>query len=779
MWRKMTKLGLLTLAMLTPPAVLLAQNPARGIKFERLSREQGLSQSTVFCILQDRQGFMWFGTEDGLNKYDGYNFTIYRHDALDSSSLLGNSVFSIYEDHTGTLWIGTDNGLNRFDRDPDSPSTRFNGKSGQFIHIVNDPKNPHSLSGNLVSSIYEDHTGTLWIGTSNGLNRFDRPDSSLKEPNGKSGQFTRFANDPNNPYSLSNNSITSIYEDSAAGNTLWIGTNGGGLNKLDREKEQFSRFVNDPNNPYSLSNNNITSIYEDFAAGNTLWIGTAGGGLNRFDREKAQFTRFVNDPNNPHSLSHNDVRSLYVDSASRNTLWIGTQGGGLNRFDRPDSPNIKPHETSGQFTRFVNDPNNPHSLSNNRIASIYEDHAGTLWIGTLAGGLNKFDREKERFIHFANDPTNPNSLSENTIWSIYEDSLPLRGTGRNTLWIGTSNGLNRFDRPDSSLKEPNGKSGQFTRFVNDPNNPHSLSHNRVSAIYEDHTGTLWIGTWRGGLNRFDREKAQFTRFVHDPKNPHSLSSNSIMFIYEDSASRTLWIGTNNGGLNKLVLKGSDRDKEQFTRFVNDPKNPHSLSDNRVLSIYEDPSTSTLWIGTMGGLNRFDRDTPTGAAEQFTHYTEKDGLPNEVIYGILADDHGRLWLSTNKGLSCFDPQRGAFKNYDVTDGLQSNQFTFYAYFKSSRSGEMFFGGLNGFNVFHPDSIKDNPYIPPVVITAFKRYNTDQAEGVAIEEKGISEKQKIKLSYKDNILSFEFAALSFRNNFKNQYAYKLEGYSDKWI
>ncbi len=783
-WRVILLFCLLALATLNPPAFLLAQN--RPVKFERLSREQGLSQSSVRCIMQDRQGFMWFGTEDGLNKYDGYNFTVYKHDALDSTSLSDNLVTSIYEDSASrnTLWIGTmGGGLNKFDREkeqfthyvndpknPHSPSNhsirsiyedragtlwigteggglnKFDRGKEQFIRCyVNDPKNPHSLSNNIIWSIYEDRAGTLWIGTEGGLNKFDRE----KE------QFTHYVNDPNNPYSLSNNIIASIYEDSASRNTLWIGTRNG-LNRFDRERAQFTRFVNDPKNPLSLGENDIGPIYEDQAG--TLWIGTWGGGLNKLDREKEQFIRFVNDPNNPHSLSDNFVFSLYIDYSG--ILWIGTWQGGLNKFDHKKE----------QFTHYVNDPKNPHSLSYNSIASIYEDRAGTFWIGTWGGGLNKFDREKEQFTHFVNDPNNPHSLSNNIIFSILEDSLAT--AGRNTLWIGTlGGGLNKLVlNPAAGGGEGSDREkAQFTHYLNDPKNPHSLSNNSIWSIYADHSGTLWIGTSGGGLNKFDREKEQFTHYINDPNNPYSLSDNAVMSIYEDNAG-TLWIGTGGGGLNKF-----DHEKEQFIHYVNDPKNPHSLSNNIIPSIYEDHA-GTLWIATLGGLNKFDHESG-----RFTRYTEKDGLPNNGVIGILEDNNGHLWLSTNKGISCFDPPRLAgktFRNYDVGDGLQSNEFNAWAYHKS-KSGEMFFGGINGFNVFHPDSIKDNPYLPPVVITAFKRYNTDETAELAIEEKGISVKPAIKLTYKDNFLLFEFAALSFRRPEKNQYAYKLEGYSDKWI
>ncbi|NUO81785.1 hypothetical protein HUU05_17075, partial [candidate division KSB1 bacterium] len=278
----------------------------------------------------------------------------------------------------------------------------------------------------------------------------------------------------------------------------------------------------------------------------------------------------------------------------------------------------------------------------------------------------------------------------------------------------TSGGLVRLQRDEQ---------GQYQRtvFKHDSQNPNSLGSDNIRPLYVDRSGTLWVGTWRDGLQQFDEQTGQFQRFVHDEKNPHSLSNNVIRSLYEDRAGR-------------------------------------------------------LWIGTDGGLNLFDR-----ATKQFKHYTERDGLPNNAIWGILEDARGRLWLSTNNGISRFDPHASAgsaFKDYTVGDGLSHQEFNRGAWFKSN-AGEMFFGGMNGVTAFHPDSIKDNPFIPPVVITAFKRYNTDEAEGVAIVEKGIFARQEIKLSYKDNIVSFEFAALNFRNPKKNQYAYKLEGYREQWI
>jgi PAS domain S-box-containing protein len=744
--------------------VYAAQNK---LQFKRLTVNQGLSQSGIACILQDTQGFMWFGTQDGLNKYDGYNFTVYKHDELDSYSLSDNWINSIYEDKSGTLWIGTDSGgLNKFDRQTD-----------EFTHYQHDPDNPNSLGANRVLSIYEDKSGSLWIGTdSGGLNKFDR----------QTEQFTHYTHNTHDPNSLGNNTVLSIFEDKLG--IFWIGTNGGGLNKFDRETAQFTHYTYDPADSNSLSSTSVLTIYEDLSG--SLWIGTNGGGLNKFDRETAQFIHYIHDPDNPNSLNHTTVSSIaedrfgnlwlattswysnsygkgldkftpktgqfthYIhDPANPNSLsdnpvisvlrgnseilWIGTSAGGINTLDQKDH----------KFTHYTHDPANPNSLTDNTVMSIYEDQSGMIWIGTDDGGLTKFERKTGKFTHYQHEPDNPNSLSSDNVWATYEDR-------NGTFWVGTfGSGLDKFDR----------ETQQFTHYTHNPNNPNSLSDNTVASIYEDHFGNLWIGTLSGGLNKFERETGNFTHYTSDPNNLHSLSDNNIFLIYEDQ-SNILWISTLNGGLNKF-----DQKTGEFTHYKHDPHNRNSLSYNRIVSMHEYPA-GTLWIGTYGGgLDKFDT-----ASETFTHYTEKDGLPNNSVVGILADDEGNLWLSTGKGLSKFNPQTETFRNYDVSDGLQGNEFDGVKAYLKSKTGEMFFGGLNGFNAFYPEQVKDNPHIPPIVLTDFKKIDESVKLDIAI-----SETKEIKFSYKDNFFGFEFAALDYTNPKKNQFAYKLEGFDKDWI
>ena len=729
-------------------------------KLESITIENGLSQNSINCILQDNKGFMWFGTQDGLNKYDGYRFTFYKHYMDDPNSISDNFILSIYQDKSNIIWVGTNGGgLNRYD-----PRLEL---WEQYTHTN---QNPKSLSSNFIYVIYEDSEGKLWIGTDEGLNRFDR----------KTKAFHRYKHNPDDLQSLSDNFVYSIVEDHRG--HLWIGT-AGGLNRLDRETGRFSHYAHDPNDQRSLSDNTVYAICEDQRG--SLWIGTAQG-LNRFDPEKEHFTQYLHNPHNNHSLSHHSVRTIYEDS--RGTLWVGTDDG-LNHLSR----------NSEKFVHYKHNPDDLNSLSNSIIRAIYEDRSGILWIGTFGGGINRISREKEKFALFRNDPNNPNSLSSNSVWSIHEDR-------EGTIWIGTDHGLNKYDRDN----------GTYVHYKHDPNDISSLSQGIVRSIDEDRSGILWIGTYGGGLNRFEETEGRFIHYQHDPDDPNTLSNDYIRIVYEDR-SNDLWVGTNDG-LNKW-----DRQSGKFVRYQHNFSNPHSLSNDRVRSIYEDKS-GHLWIGTYGGLNQFDRETgqfthykndpksPTSLSndrvsiyedpsgflwigtlggglnqfhrerKQFTHYTEKDGLPNNSVYGILGDDSGHLWISTNNGLSKFNPETKTFQNYDFHDGLQSNEFNGGAYCKT-RAGEMFFGGVNGLNSFFPDSIKADRYNPPVVITDFHILNQRVPIGVNrdgrdILKESITETKFIQLSHKEKVISFEFAALHYAISDKYEYAYIMEGFDPDW-
>jgi len=472
-----------------------------------------------------------------------------------------------------------------------------------------------------------------------------------------------------------------------------------------------------------------------------LWIGTLGEGLNRYDPENDRFIQYVNNPGDPYSLSHNGIRSIYEDRAR--LLWIGTWSGGLNKCDREK----KKFEL---YQKVLNDPN---SLSDNVVRAVLEDPLGALWIGTFGGGLNRLNRETGQYTHYRHNPKDPGSLSHDRIYALYQDRSGI-------IWVGTANGiLEKFD-------------SKTERFIHYRHDPLGLNMPRMMSILEDSSGTLWIGTRGGGLDKFDRETGTFTHYHNDPNDANSLETNDVYVIYEaPSEPGILWIGAFSGGLYKF-----DPAKEQFTHYIHDPADPESLCSNEVISIYED-LRGQLWIGTDSGLNKFNRKDAS-----FTSYTKKDGLPNEVIYGILEDHNGNLWFSTNKGLSKFDPLSETFKNYDVSDGLQSNEFNGGAYYKNEK-GELFFGGINGLNAFYPERIKDNPFIPPVVITDFLISNKKvpvgaMEDGRTILRKSITEAKQIELTHKDDVFSLEFAALHFASPEKNEFAYMMDGLDDEW-
>jgi ligand-binding sensor domain-containing protein/signal transduction histidine kinase len=695
-------------------------------KFENISVDQGLSQSSVYCILQDSKGLMWFGTEDGLNRYDGYNFTVFKHDPDDPNSLSSNFVLDIYEDWEGKMWVGTQQGLDRYDRESDQWShfpldqvrTILEDNSG--VLWVGSQAGLYSFDKELdglkrqnsdrIYTVYQDSTGTLWVGTDRGFYKVDEGGDKI----------VHYQHSERDPKSLVDNLVRTIFEDHQG--RLWIGTSGG-LDRFDRATETFTHFQYDENDRHSLRHNDVWAIYEDLSG--VLWVGTDGGGLDRFDPAYERFIHYQNVTDDPNSLSSNMLRAISQDRGG--VLWIGTNAGGISKVDVAQKG----------FTHYQKEASKYNTLSHNLVLSFFEDYSQILWIGTGGGGLNRFDRHLDLFTSYRHDPEDPASLSDDFVTSVYVDR-------EGVLWAGTARGgLNAFDR----------FTGGFTHFVNDPADPDSLAHNTVWVILEDRQGTLWIGTGGGGLDAFVRNEKRFDHYS-------GLSSNFVSVLYEDQDGQ-LWVGTDGGGINKL-----DRQNKTFTHYTHDPYNQQSLSSDNILAIYQD-GEGDFWIGTNGGgLNKFDPQTNT-----FSHYRERDGLPNDVVYGILGDDEGMLWLSTNKGLSRFDPRTGVFRNYDVRDGLQSNEFNANAYFKNQRE-EMFFGGVNGFNVFKSDQIQDNPYQPPIVLTSLT-----QAGGSVDLGRAVDSATEATFYWPNNFFEFEFAALSYSHPEKNQYAFMLEGFRDE--
>ncbi len=745
--------ALLLVAMLLSQAWQPVQAQSASLRFDMLTVEDGLSQSTVRAIFQDAQGFMWFGTEDGLNKYDGYTFTIYNHNPEDLTSLSDNTITAIYQDSLGSLWIGTASGLDRFE-----PETET------FAHYLFHPNQPGSLRGTSVTAIVEDEQGSLWISTADGgLNRY--------QP--QTNDFARYAHNPLNPSSLISDQVQALAADYKGG--LWIGTYEG-LDYLDTQTGRFTHFMYDPTNPRSLSDDRVLAVFIDRTG--ILWAGTEEGGLNRYNPADGNFTRYMNRADNPYTISGNQVRAIYEDQNGR--LWVGGHDG-VNLFHRRDD----------YFTRYQHDPNDTHSLSNDNVLSIYADRSGVLWIGTFGGGLSKYVQNNDRFTLYQHRPNLLTSLSDDVVYAIYED----RG---GAVWVGTMDGgLNRLD-PESGnffsyqysaddpgslssndvraiLEDRQGRlwvgtyggglnlldpdTNRFTRYLHRDSDPNSLSDNRIMAIYQDRRGNLWIGTRAGGLELFNPEAKTFTHFVHDPNDSGSLSGDFVRTITEDRAGN-LWIGTYNG------ISVMDPATRRFRRYRSDPNNPTSLSNDRILSILETPD-GVVWIGTLlGGLNRLDPATQT-----FRHFTQNQGLPSDAIYGILRDREGMLWMSTNRGLARFNPQSETFQNYDRSDGLQGYEFNAGAYYQNNH-GRMYFGGIRGFNAFFPDQVEDNPLIPQVVVTAFKKFNQT-------ERKDLKPGEQITLLHTDNFISFEFAALDYSAPEKNQYAYQLVGFDKDWV
>lgn len=734
-----------------------AQN---SLRFEHLNVNQGLSNHIIYAMIQDSRGYLWFATDNGLNKYDGYTLTTYHKNPNDTTSLVGNAVVRLMEDREGTIWIGMmGQGICRFDR-----------RTERFTHY---PPNPKTLQQGTIHTMGEDQYGYLWV--SNGraeLRRFDKKTGqysrfnyasllTAKTPTGPAvtpvvhtvycdrrgnvwtctdtglyrlqvgiaegqAQLTRYQHTPTNPHSPSHNRVWEIYEDPTG--LLWVSTDNG-LNRLDPSTQTFTHYTYSQKTEAAAN----TAINQGFRyltsdGQGYLWMGTGNDGLFRFDPRKGQFTQFVHDPVDPLGLSSDHIRSLLVDRSG--LLWVGTYGEGIDKTNPTRLP----------FRHYRPLPYRPETLSYKFVSAILEDRTGTVWVGT-GYGLNRLDKRTGTFSHYYHDPANPRSLPNRNVESLFEDRQ-----GR--LWVASRGAL--------ALLDP--KTGQFTNLTRDTlGYPGLGGQARIFTIYQDRQGRLWLGT-DVGAKRFDPATRQVIHYPYDPQRTDGLSDGWVLSIREDRQGY-VWMGTGSVALNRF-----DPRTGQFKHYRPDRHRPGSITADAVSAILED-SRGVLWFGTSGGgLCRFDPKTET-----FRAFTQRDGLADNSIHAIEETPQGDFWLGTSKGLSRFSPTRLTVTNYDANDGLQ--RYGFRAAHCQGRDGTLYFGGDDGFTAFDPGGLSTNLYIPPVVVTQIKLFDK------AIAGQGGT--QTLDLNYDENFLSFDFAALDFHNPSKNRYAYQLVGLEPNWV
>ena len=718
-----------------------SSNEQADLKFDHIGLEQGLSQSTVNAIVQDAQGFMWFGTQDGLNRYDGYTINILRHNPKDSNSVSDNRINCLLSDSKNDLWIGTENG----------GLDRYVLAEGKFYHFLNDENDPLTISNNTITSLFEDSQANIWVGTNSGLSRYNRKDIS----------FSNFFFNTNTTEGLNDNAIRAICEDNDA--NIWVGTYKGLFRYNLKSGQNFIRVDELNTNPTTLYGDNVTSLYLD--QNGLLWIGTYDQFLKSYNKNTNSFDSYRNTIKN--------IKSINEDS--ENNLWLGSINMSLRIL------NLKSNKVT-QIQAIQNDP----------INTMYVDNCGLLWLGTSFRGIFIYNRNKNRFKHYLNYPNDPNN--PNVVMTLIEDK-------DGGLWVGTyGNGLKYFDSKRDIVKT----------YRHEPPDPNSISSDKIFTLCLTTDGVLWVGTIGGGLNYFDRSTGVFKKYLQNsPIDTKGLSNNDITALYENSDGNLL-IGNVMGGIDIL-----NRKTKTFSHFYPEVQIPNTIGGGRSVTVIRKDRKGTLWAGTLNGLKQFDKklnkfihcsleqksSEQNGNSESVTSllfteqffwigtsqngliryhpesntsisYTADDGLPDNVILGILPDSWGNLWLSTNKGISRFNPRSEKFKNYDINDGLQGKEFNQGAYFKSS-IGEMFFGGVNGFNAFFPDKIEKNNFIPPVYFTAFTVFNEK-----LLLPNPVPNNYTIELSYNQNFFSIEFVALNFSSPEKNKYAYMLEDFDRDW-
>jgi ligand-binding sensor domain-containing protein/ABC-type multidrug transport system fused ATPase/permease subunit len=740
--------------------------------FDRITIKEGLSQSTVNRIIQDKHGFMWFATYGGINRFDGYTFANYVHDENDNTSLGNNSAEYLFEDREGYIWIvnNGNTGLNR-----------FNPETGKFDHFLNDPKDSTSISSNTVTHVMQDKSGNIWICTSSAL------DLVVKNKKGGLPGFRHFMNPPGSK------AFAKCFEDSKGNLLLFSNT----LNYFDRQKKTFTL------TDIVVTTSDVISIVEDKAGNIYLPTNTSGITLLVYDKSSSKYQLGDNSKINVAPMNRN---CLVIDDLG--FIWIGTENQGLFRYD----------PMTYQMINFTPDKLDSRSISDVNIYSLFVDRSGVLWIGTYSQGLCKYDLYRKNFKLYKSIPGKGNSMSGNVISGISSNSS-------SELWVGSRDegGINRFifngnEEPTvlHYMHNPNdnntiasnsslcliqrkngevwiGSQGNMSRMV--PEEPGSGKRPVVKRynmqgwtfeMFEDSKGTLWGGTWGGGLWRYNEASDDFTYFSNDPKNPSSVCDNIIWALGEDNKGN-LWVGGHSEGLSILPAAEKEKANPKFIHYSHIKGDAQTLSNNTINVFYLDKK-GTMWIGTNEGLCKL-LDTEKSLKKltqknslRFASYYKKDGLPSDAIVGLAEGDDGFLWMSTSMGISKFDRTNISFVNFDEGDGLQSNEFWHYAYYMNPE-GTIFFGGANGFNAFNPKDIKPNPFLPVVVFTDLKMFNKSVKVGEKINNhiiltKPIYETPKIILSHKNNAFTIEFAALHYTQPSKNKYSYMLDGFDKKW-
>ena len=736
-------------------------NYSQDIRFNHLAEKDGLLDSRVNKITQDSKGFMWFTTRTGISRYDGYAFKNFKHEPYASNSISNGEIGVIYEDREEIIWLSiVEVGLDKYD-----PRTE------QFSHYPYSFENPGSLNSGRVTDIIEDKNGLFWLGTwGGGLNLFDREHE----------MFTYFRHDPENPNSLSSDHINVIVEDpNSNGSVLWIGTHQG-LSRFDYNHQQFTRFQHDSTQHNSLIWNWINDL--QFSSTGKLWVGTSEG-IDLFDTVTEEFTHFRNDPNDSNSLSSNIVGSLLEDG--RGDLWVGSESRALDRiiFEGEDWT-----AKTAQFAHFIYDQMNQNSISEFfSISDIYEDYAGSIWIGSGVtvnyGGVDRFDPATEVFKNYQQKSGSDNSIHANYVTDVYQDPQGI-------LWVNTERGLDVIDRNNGTYNyykfKPDASDTEvdiILSIIPDPSNPNVLwlgttlgvyEFSKITGIFKKHVnkgwskyiqidpkGNLWI--LRDGLHKYNPNDKSVTSYLHDPENETSISSGFKMplYIQPGESDPILWIGGKSG------VERFDSHTESFEHFPFFPDDSINIGELGRTKSFTMDSQGYLWISSMNFLHKFDPETG-----DYTHFKPPDSWDMRGAGKVAIDNQGNIWEGATNSLWRFNPQTEAFKQFGFEHGLTKDGISLLLF--NNQTGEMFACGDYGLNSFFPDQIQENMTIPPIVLTSFKKLNKE----VELDS-SVSYINHITLEPHENVFSFEFAALNFVNPQKNQYAYRMDGFDDDWI